>query len=323
MRITQKGKSNNLWFIEYRLKQSNNFNCPRGQFHEHEKATGSIIWDDYFKRLFFRCFECKKSGVDHSVGDFKKTYAYLCKVNELPDNKIEIVSRMEQTIVDLNPDLGGPVEEEPTEEHVLLNATDNNNNETNTLALASNNEEWDENRLKVLAQTDVQAAFDYINMYHVHNNENGKWYSRKSRPNVWNMISIDDFAKSLKEITALNGTPIVDLWLKTGHKRRIAGFIFDPNPISNSRFINTYTGFSVPASTLSDEEVQAHMQIYEDHVVDIICNGDRNLAKYFLDHLARIVQRPWIKSKIAFILTSQHGAGKGVVFQPLTDIICL
>ena len=57
-----------------------------------------------------------------------------------------------------------------------------------------------------------------------------------------------------------------------------------------------------------------------DHLYNIWCKRDNEVFDYVLKRFALLVQRPFFKSKVAIVLTSRQGAGKGVIMAPIQEI---
>jgi hypothetical protein len=53
--------------------------------------------------------------------------------------------------------------------------------------------------------------------------------------------------------------------------------------------------------------------LINDHILRVVCAGNRDHAEWFLDYFAAIVQRPWRRTGVAVLLTGLQGAGKNTV----------
>ena len=86
------------------------------------------------------------------------------------------------------------------------------------------------------------------------------------------------------------------------------GVVFMPNAKTLSKdFFNMWQGFAV--STISG----ADFSIIQEHIKNIICDGDRALIKYFYDWTAYTFQHPERTVGTALVLRGEKGAGKSIV----------
>lgn len=101
---------------------------------------------------------------------------------------------------------------------------------------------------------------------------------------------------------------IVDAWLKHPNcKRYVDGFVFAPNMETQITIFNTWEGFAV-------EPVEGckHIPINE-HIDQVVCNGDKNLTEYVLNWIAFTYQHPDRPARVALVLRGKKGCGKGTL----------
>lgn len=60
--------------------------------------------------------------------------------------------------------------------------------------------------------------------------------------------------------------------------------------------------------------------VYLNHIEVGICDGDKIAAKYFIEWLAHMVQKPDEKPSVAILMKSLQGTGKGLLTRPLLEI---
>ena len=81
--------------------------------------------------------------------------------------------------------------------------------------------------------------------------------------------------------------------------------------------LNTYYGFGFdPIACPSDD-----IQLWLDHVFNVICSADQVIYEYLLNWCAHMVQKPEEKPCVAVILKAVQGTGKGTFVDPLGQIM--
>jgi hypothetical protein len=106
-------------------------------------------------------------------------------------------------------------------------------------------------------------------------------------------------------------------WLSHPLRRQYEGVEFWPNPDGQkgrANYLNLWRGYSVTASE------DGHYNVFEDHLLNNICHGDRSLYAYVFGWFAQIIQKPREKVGTALVLRGKMGTGKsklGEVFGSL------
>lgn len=93
------------------------------------------------------------------------------------------------------------------------------------------------------------------------------------------------------------------------HKDRnqfIGGVAFDPTGSTLPDVMNLWRGFAV-------EPKPGNWSLMQDHILRIICAGDRDHAEYVFNWLARLFQHPEENGEIALVLCGPKGAGKSIL----------
>lgn len=91
------------------------------------------------------------------------------------------------------------------------------------------------------------------------------------------------------------------------------GFYPDPSKCPPGVF-NLFRGFRI-------KPAEGDCTIYLDHLLYVICAGDRIVFKYLLQWMAHLFQRPDVKPNVAIVLKSVEGTGKGAMADPLLNIL--
>lgn len=81
------------------------------------------------------------------------------------------------------------------------------------------------------------------------------------------------------------------------------------------RIFSIFRGFPYKSNDYVDMD---SIQLFIDHMKEIICSGDEILFKYLISWIAYIIQNPGKRTDVCLILMSDPGTGKTL----FTDIIC-
>ena len=94
-----------------------------------------------------------------------------------------------------------------------------------------------------------------------------------------------------------------------------------PPAENNKEIFNMFEGFKYPfINTQGQAEIKPNVQRWVDHILNIVCCGDVELAKILTQWFAHIVQRPAEKS-FAVILYGKQGTGKSILYEFFTRCI--
>ena len=81
--------------------------------------------------------------------------------------------------------------------------------------------------------------------------------------------------------------------------------------------MNLFQGYAITQETA----VPGNIEPLLDHIKKIWCNGDAVSYEYTLDWMARVVQKPWKRTRVVLVLISKEGVGKGMVTDILGEIL--
>ena len=81
--------------------------------------------------------------------------------------------------------------------------------------------------------------------------------------------------------------------------------------------MNLFQGYAITKQTASPGNIEPLL----DHIKNIWCNGDAVSYEYTLNWMARVVQKPWQRTRIVLVLISKEGVGKGMVTDILGEIL--
>jgi hypothetical protein len=102
-------------------------------------------------------------------------------------------------------------------------------------------------------------------------------------------------------------------WLKHARRRQyLGGVVFDPSGRADRPdVLNLWRGFSVEARQ------GGSWAMLRDHILTIICDGNREHFDYLMRWLARLVQYPAQQGEVAVVLRGGEGTGKGTLANAL------
>ena len=106
-----------------------------------------------------------------------------------------------------------------------------------------------------------------------------------------------------------NGTRVLAgaAWLKSPDRCEYAEIGYWPS--GHGQPLNSYNLWQ----SWGIEPKQGDWSVIDDHILNVIANGDRGKANYILDWIAHMVQRPWEKPGVALVLTGAKGTGKSLL----------
>jgi hypothetical protein len=109
--------------------------------------------------------------------------------------------------------------------------------------------------------------------------------------------------------------PVAEVWLKHPDRRQYDRVIFDPSGRRvGTDTLNLWRGFAVKTMPGS----WARMQ---EHILKIICAGNRAHFDYLIGWMARLVQHPDQQGETAIVMRGGEGTGKGTLAQALLHIL--
>jgi hypothetical protein len=109
-------------------------------------------------------------------------------------------------------------------------------------------------------------------------------------------------------------TPMFPFWLKRAQRPSARGLVFDMSAerIVNGH-LNLWTGFTV-------QPKEGDWSLIKRHIIEVVCDGDEELAQYIFKWLAWVLQNPCLPAEVAIVLNGKKGAGKGIIIRMVRDI---
>lgn len=135
-----------------------------------------------------------------------------------------------------------------------------------------------------------------------------------------------DYNKVPIQIETTNGTVIkqfnpAKLWLESPESDSAKfGVTFYPKLTKFYKGkLNTYMGLGCTPIDI-DEKAEIDLQLYLNHVYNVICDGNQEHGDYLIKWIAHAVQKPEEKPEVGVVLKAGQGTGKGTLLKPLSKI---
>jgi energy-coupling factor transporter ATP-binding protein EcfA2 len=108
--------------------------------------------------------------------------------------------------------------------------------------------------------------------------------------------------------------PVGLWWLNNPDRRQFRGVVFRPgSPPQVNNCLNLWQGWGV-------EDREGDWGLVWDHIVRVICDGNREFAQYVIRWIAWSIQHPNAPAEVALVLIGQKGTGKGTLVRCLERI---
>ena len=179
------------------------------------------------------------------------------------------------------------------------------------------------NRKEKTIEEKILEAVKAMNLRHAWSVDGGRGFvMRFLAGGEFERLTVEAFeqAHDTKKFPVWNGREFRDIgigsiWMDHPHRRAyIEGIVFRPNGDAPPGAYNTWTGFTVPPCAGSWVMLRSHIR-------DIICAGNLQHYEYLLNWCARLFQRPGEQGRVAVVLRSGEGTGKGIFARALLEIV--
>lgn len=107
--------------------------------------------------------------------------------------------------------------------------------------------------------------------------------------------------------------PLGVAWIESQYRRQYEGIIMAPGEDFKGNY-NLWKGFAVNPAKGSWKRMK-------NHILKIICDGDKQLFRYVMGWCARMVQKPGEPGEVALVLQGGRGVGKGLFATALRRIL--
>tara|TARA_R110000744_G_scaffold69926_3_gene141720 strand:+ start:635 stop:2776 length:2142 start_codon:yes stop_codon:yes gene_type:complete len=111
-------------------------------------------------------------------------------------------------------------------------------------------------------------------------------------------------------------------WMNSESRRTYRGFTFDPRRVGavDGKF-NHWRGYDVEPLAQTMVEAAASCSLFLAHLRDIVCRGNRDHARWVLNHFAHMIQFPWKKPETAIVVVGEKGCGKSAIFDIMGRLV--
>jgi hypothetical protein len=137
----------------------------------------------------------------------------------------------------------------------------------------------------------------------------------KLKRDYYERMSFEDFLKLYQNhsltVTDSKGNETTrsyaQWWLYSYRRRQyVDGVVFDPSTLAYiPRTLNLWRGWAVTPK-------QGDWSLMKQHILEVICKGRRNIARYVYKWLAHMAQHPESAAQVAIVLRGLKGTGKGM-----------
>ena len=138
-----------------------------------------------------------------------------------------------------------------------------------------------------------------------------EYLSFQSAKELLKSIKLGKCMKSFNEKT-ITGWDIYDAGKNKNIFRRDDMCFYSPKP----NIFSYFTGYNYIADGEIDQTI---IQPFLDHVMNIICDNNKELYDYILSWFSYIVQKPAGKTGVAIVIIGEQGTGKNI---PFTNVLC-
>lgn len=112
--------------------------------------------------------------------------------------------------------------------------------------------------------------------------------------------------------------PISQIWMEWEYRRQYEGVIFSPQKEHGPRWYNLWRGFTVKPA---DKAKHPAVELFLEHALENVCEGDEVLFKWLIAFFAHIVQRPWEKPLVALVFQGKKGVGKNALIERIAALL--
>lgn len=116
----------------------------------------------------------------------------------------------------------------------------------------------------------------------------------------------------------LEDVVVSKLWMSWKGRRTYESVIFSPEKPHEDRFYNLWRGFAVkPADTPAHPSVE----LFKEHALNNICDGDQRLFDWLMGYFAHLIQRPYEKPLVALVFRGAKGTGKNALVERVGHLL--
>ena len=111
-------------------------------------------------------------------------------------------------------------------------------------------------------------------------------------------------------------TTVFEMFINSSNMRSYSDLVINATHTEKNHEFNTFDRFNI----IENEAVEENISPFLDHIKYIWCKNNNDKYEYVLNWMAHCVQFPNKKTKVALVLMSKPGSGKGVIVQKFSKI---
>lgn len=132
----------------------------------------------------------------------------------------------------------------------------------------------------------------------------------------WNYekVAIPAFDRQGKEKSIPDTVGLGTYWMNNHLRRTYRRIVFNPMRPCKENEYNLFHKYRF------DPDSSGCCDLYNEHVLKIVCSGNVGHYNYLRCWMAMAVQRPWVQAKVTVVLKGGQGTGKGSTIEPFGRI---
>jgi hypothetical protein len=141
-------------------------------------------------------------------------------------------------------------------------------------------------------------------------------------------VHITAFHQKLASMKIVTGDgrsrPLSELWIQSPHRRSYNGICFLPGKEAPKDFYNLWRGFAVAPLEKGEKptrDMQRGLDMFNEHALENVCAGDKELFRWLIGYFAHLVQRPWEKPLTALVFKGAKGTGKNALLDRVGHLL--
>lgn len=171
-------------------------------------------------------------------------------------------------------------------------------------------------RAQELIDEDVKLFIDYLNNFFckVSKGDSVLYCDRETIKSNWLHRNKKAFLESYEHCQVVVGKktiPITNLYLHNDNIKIYNNVVMDPS-FNNTKNLNLFKGFVATLLNDYDEDI-INPIIY--HIKTVLNDNSETHFDFNIKLLAHIVQKPWIKTGCAIVVTGEQGIGKSIFYE--------
>lgn len=185
--------------------------------------------------------------------------------------------------------------------------------------------------LRYWAEQDVQiTAVEKLNERYRYNRTRGAQAVMEITPSGlvhWHSLAQLKEAKANETVrVGKKQVPVMDIWHKSAARATDHGLVFAPNlkplsPVPSKSGVPGETDFNLWPGFATTPSPTASCDRFLDHLLQVICGGDKRAFRWVTMWLAAIVQRPAEPVGTCLVLRGPEGAGKSILSRVMAQIL--